>query len=206
MKDFEQNIRDQVVGIGRSDIPSAERDVLRVLYQRWQRGEGKITQRELADAVPDLGRHQREKVPTEETTLRKIRQVVRDLRVLRWAPVISDGDGYWIPRNEAEAREYIERMEAEVKARVAASFETYRAMRESLGITSNFLDRQERLMNLPLSATATSASVAGKTYQLYRVVGQGWICNCPGFKYRGRCRHADEEARAPIPVRTEANV
>jgi len=191
MTKFEQDIHDQVVGIGKSNIPSEERDVLRVLFERWKNREGKITQRELAAAVPDLGRHNKEKLATDETTLRRIRGVIRDLRVLRWAPIISDSDGYYIPQNPDQAKAYIERVEQEVKARVAASFETYRAMKESLGISSAFLDGQEKLMEFPLKGVAESASTPGKQYELYHVVGRGTICNCPSFRYRGRCRHAD---------------
>lgn len=32
----------------------------------------------------------------------------------------------------------------------------------------------------------------GKTYTLTRANGT-WSCTCPGFQYRGKCRHADNQ-------------
>lgn len=190
-QEFKKRISEQVLGIGKSNIPSDEKDLLRVLFNRWQHGDGKITQKTLAEQLPHIGGHPKYDSRTEDTTLRKIRQVIRDLRTKRWAPILADVDGYWIPNNEREAKEYIERMEKEVRARVVASFETYRAMKESLGISSTYLDGQEKLLELPLAGEVPSASVAGKNYKLYKVAGNGWICECPGFKYRKHCRHVE---------------
>lgn len=194
--EFEKDLVDQVVGIGMSSIPADEKDVLRVLYDRWKKKEGRITQRELAQELPNLGKHRRDKGRSEESTLRQVRQLIRDLRINRWAPILSDDEGYWLPQNEGEAKEYIERVEQEVKARAAAGFETYRAMKESLGIASDFLEGQGKLLEQALSAETPSASRPGVKYRLYFIAGRGWICECPSFKYRHKCRHVDEAAKA----------
>ena len=166
--------------------------MLRVLYNRWKEKQGKITQKAIAELLPHVGGHPKYDSRTEDTTLRKIRLVIRNLRTLRWAPILADVEGYWIPNNEQEAKDYIDRTEREVRARVVASFETYRAMRESLGIASSYLDGQEKLLDLPIAEEKESATTAGKTYKLYHVSGMGWICGCPGFKYRKKCRHVEE--------------
>lgn len=194
--EFQKDIHDQVVGIGKSAIPEDEKAVLRILFERWRDNKGRITQRELAEVLPTLGKHQRDKGPSEESTLRRVRQIIRDLRINRWAPILSDDSGYWLPVHEAEAKEYITRVEQEVKARAAAGFETYKAMKESLGIASDFLDGQGKLLEQALSADAPSASKPGVRYRLYNIPGRGWICECPSFKYRKKCRHADEAAKA----------
>ena len=189
MDDFKQKIREQIIGIGNSKIPTDEKDVLRVLYTRWKDGLAPITQKELAEQLPNIGGHKKHDTRTEETTLRQVRQVVRDLRTLRWAPILADVRGYYIPSNEQEAKDYMERVEREVRARVVASFETYTAMKESLGITSTFLDGQMKLLETPLSTTEKSATTIGKVYRLYHIAGRGWVCECPSFKYREKCRH-----------------
>lgn len=191
---FKAKISDQVVAIGKSNIPSDEKDVLRLLFNRWQAQDGPIMQKEISELLPRIGGHPKYDSRHEETTLRKIRQVVRDLRTLRWAPILADNRGYWIPQTEKECKDYIDRVEKEVKARVVASFETYRAMKESIGISSDYLDRQARLLNFPGSDTAESNTFKGKHYTQYNVPGQGWICNCPGFRYRKTCRHVKEAA------------
>lgn len=192
--DFTKRITEQVVGIGKSGIPSEAKDVLRVLYNRMTGNLGKVTQEDLVRILPQLGNHPKhEKPPTMDTTLRKVRQIIRDLRVKHWAPILSDKEGYWIPQTKEEAQEYMNRVEGEIRARVAASFETYKCMKESLGIANTFLDKQASLLEGKddLKATAESTTQKDKCWEQYRVAGRGWICNCPGYRYRKQCKHTD---------------
>jgi hypothetical protein len=105
----------------------------------------RITQREIARSEPWLGchpEHEQDVVKNEyETTTRRVRQIVRDLKVKRGIPVLADARGYFLPKTMAEADEYLARLEREVAARNAASLETYRAMASSLGLKSLLLDR-----------------------------------------------------------------
>lgn len=94
----------------------------------------KLTQRQIADACPGLGAHHREhdagivsQVSTE-TTLRRVRQIVRDLRVLRHVPILSDPKGYWLPRTEDEIAEYVERVEKQARATADSWFETVQSL------------------------------------------------------------------------------
>jgi hypothetical protein len=95
---------------------------------------GKLTQRNLVDACPGIGAHRREVdagivSPTSlETTLRRVRQIVRDLRVELRVPILSDPSGYWLPRTEDEVAEYVDRVEKQARATARAWFETLRSL------------------------------------------------------------------------------
>lgn len=112
-----------------------------IVQELWEtRHGGSLSQAQLAKRVGWMGSHVCEPVRTVESTLRKVRQVIRTLRVTHGLPILAESDGYYIPRNETEARDYLSIMEREAKARAASSLETYRALRKSLGVTNAFLD------------------------------------------------------------------
>lgn len=128
-----------------------ERAVMRLLYQRWQHDDGtirKITQSEISESEEWLGSHPKhEGYMSNQTTLRKVRQIIRDLRVNRGAPIISDREGYWIPTRKDQIDEYIERIEITAKAQAAAWFETYRAMDRVLGVKSEYFESQQKFFH-----------------------------------------------------------
>src|SRR5574343_930414 len=125
-----------------------EKMVLDVLIRKWTE-EKKVTQNELARIVKGIGFHEKHEghleLPKHETTLRKIRGVIRTLRVDHKVPILSDKHGYWLPWNVQECKTYVENMEKRVKAQTAAFFETYRAMEHTVGIHSDFFERQLKL-------------------------------------------------------------
>lgn len=139
---FQEMIKEKIIAIGQSDMPDDQKDVLRLLYDKWYHKRGKITQREIADTLPKLGSHKEHEHRTEESTLRMVRQIIRNLRVYQSAPILADRNGYWIPHSEIEVADYLEKTEREVKARIASSYETYKAMKESVGITNPFFDNE----------------------------------------------------------------
>lgn len=109
----------------------------------------KVTQRDIAQRYDWMGKHPvhdpDQLFKVTETTLRKVRQVIRDLRVIHFAPILSDRSGYWIARTDGEVKEYLTRLEMEAKAQARAWFETYTAMQKSCSITSPFFERQKTL-------------------------------------------------------------
>lgn len=111
------------------------RMVLQVLLDAVATSSRIRTQADLAIAVPSIGAHRRETeaIPhmkrKRDTTLRKVRQIVRDLRVQYGIPILSSPQGYWLPRDEAEVDSYVERAEKQARATAASWFETYRAVR-----------------------------------------------------------------------------
>ena len=108
---------------------------------------GRISQRAIAISEPWLGchpEHETNVVRNEfESTLRKVRQIIRDLRIIHKIPVLSDSDGYFLPSTQEEADEYLKRVESEARARAASSLETYRAMRDMLTDGNKFFDAIE---------------------------------------------------------------
>jgi hypothetical protein len=114
------------VNAARDTATQEQREVLDVLTTTL----GKVTQRDLAKRCPMLGRHWREQATAadDETTLRKVRQVVRDLRVELRVPILSDPKGYWLPRTDDEVVEYVDRVEKQARATARAWFETLKSL------------------------------------------------------------------------------
>jgi hypothetical protein len=142
-------IESQVLTIGRSSIPNSEKAVLRFLFANFRTGSGKSTQRDLAKAIPEIGANRRlEDDRAMESTLRQVRQVINTLRVRYRAPILSDHHGYWIPKNQNDVREFLKNLEHSARAEAIARFQTYKAMRESFGVRSEFFDDQARLFDV----------------------------------------------------------
>lgn len=126
-------------------IPPKETAVLQVLQQG-----GRFTQRQIARSEPFLEchRHELSSVPKTrqfETTLRTVRQLVRNLRVKYHQPILSDKDGYWLSTDINEAAEVIKRMEITAKAQTKAWHETYIAIRDNFGIESDYFNAQLKI-------------------------------------------------------------
>jgi hypothetical protein len=105
----------------------------------------RITQQEIADSEKWLGSHPIHEIDKKESTLRKIRQIIRDLRIKKGYMILSDSNGYWLMKNRQEAIEYCERIERMAKSQAKAWFETYNAMRKNFNLTSDYFDQQGKL-------------------------------------------------------------
>ena len=105
----------------------------------------RITQQEIADSEKWLGSHPIHEYDRTESTLRKIRQIIRDLRIKQGYMILSDSNGYWLMKNKQEAVEYCERIERMAKSQAKAWFETYNAMRKNFNLTSDYFDQQGKL-------------------------------------------------------------
>lgn len=128
-----------------SGMKDLENAVLSLLESLWPK-KTQITQLEIARSEKWLGCHEREigvVQCTLESTVRQIRQIIRNLRINHMVPILSDSYGYFLPSTIDEAHEYIERTEREARSRAASSIETYRIMKKSLGISSNFFEKLE---------------------------------------------------------------
>lgn len=185
------------------DLYPEERAVLQAIYAATfgTDPQAKITQRQIADSEQWLGCHPKydPMIPEKdrETTLRKVRQVIRDLRINRAAPILSDSKGYWIPTNQNEITEYLKRIEQEAKSQAAAWFQTYKVMSQSFQITSEYFEGQKSLFPTeepevkpePFDAQKVrSQTDPEKTYKII-MTPEGPKCFCPGFFYRKTCKH-----------------
>ena len=105
----------------------------------------RITQQEIADSERWLGSHPIHEIDRSESTLRKIRQIIRDLRIKGGYMILSDAKGYWIMKDKQEAVEYCERIERMAKSQARAWFETYNAMRKNFNLSSDYFEQQGKL-------------------------------------------------------------
>jgi hypothetical protein len=105
----------------------------------------RITQQEIAKSERWLGSHPIHEIDRKESTLRKIRQVIRDLRIKGGYMILSDIKGYWLMKDRQEAIEYCERIERMAKSQAKAWFETYNAMRKNFDLTSDYFEKQGKL-------------------------------------------------------------
>ena len=148
MKD---RINQMLEALKKRNLSPEERAIMRILYGAWQQSGSRvhITQRDLAKSEAWLGcheTHEGDKVQNpSETTLRKVRQIIRDLRLKHNAPILSDRDGYWIPSDSREVQEYLQRIEQEARSQAAAWFETYKAMKGTFGVQSAFFEGSQSL-------------------------------------------------------------
>lgn len=118
------------------------------VYDLILRSNDRITQLDIARKV-FVGCHERFEGydNPKQSTLRKVRQIIRDLRMKHGLFVLSDTDGYWIMKSRDEAAKYIERMERIAKSSAKGYFETYQAMQKNFGVTSTYFNKQGELFN-----------------------------------------------------------
>ena len=86
----------------------------------------RITQQEIAASQRWLGSHPVHEIDRRESTLRKIRQVIRDLRIKKGYMILSDAKGM-------------------AKSQARAWFETYNAMRKNFNLSSDYFEKQGKL-------------------------------------------------------------
>ena len=126
-----------------ASIPPDEKRVLIVIMHAFDDRE-RVTQQQIAEHhMVKVGKHEEHEAhlnPKRESTLRKVRQLIRNLRVNHGIPIISSRKGYTLPENQTELQEFVEELERRAKAQAAAWHETYRAIKNNLNVTSSFFD------------------------------------------------------------------
>lgn len=120
----------------------------KLVYDEIVACNGRITQLQLARKI-FVGCHERFEGydNPKQSTLRKIRQLIRDLRMKHGLFILSDEEGYWVMKDKSEAKTYIERMERIAKATTKGYFDTYKAMQRNFGIRSDFFEQQGSLFD-----------------------------------------------------------
>ena len=148
MKTTKEGIKAMINAMREMELSEEERAVMNCLLPTFGAHTNgkrrKITQSQIAQNARWMGSHPHENY-SSETTLRKIRQVIRDLRMKRGAPILSDTNGYWIPEDKSEIDGYIEQLELIAKAQTKAWFETYEAMKRIFDIHSEYFEGKNRL-------------------------------------------------------------
>ena len=104
-----------------------------------------VTQDQIAATEKWLGHHpvHEEQIgKKKQSTLRQVRQIVRDIRIEYGIPIISGRAGYKLPETNEEAQAYLIELEREAKAQAAAWYRTYKAMSQALSLQSSFFEEQ----------------------------------------------------------------
>ena len=113
------------------EMGDAERKIYNLL-NRLPRG-AKMTQVQIARSEPYLGQHpQFERHPTSGTSLRRVRQIIHDLKVKHRIVIVSDVKGYWIPETLKEAETYLDSMERQARSSAKSYMVTAAVMTEAI--------------------------------------------------------------------------
>lgn len=141
MKDIKQTIASSIIDlmIDKAFTPHEEA-VLSFLTANWSDKE--VTQKEIAESAKWKATHPLLGETTNiNTTTRKIRRVIRNLRVEHRLPILHNEHGHYLPQTEEDIIDFMERLELEAKSRAASTIETYKIMKDSFGISSPTLDQ-----------------------------------------------------------------
>lgn len=124
------------------------------------------TQADIMRILPDLGCHPKYEgnivKDVRESTLRKIRKLVRDLRLKFNIPILENTKGYWIIKNYDEGVEYINRIEKRARAQAEAHLKTYKGMRDLLQVTNKYFEDMDKA-KLPVVPDKPITDVTGQT-------------------------------------------
>jgi len=141
MKDIKQRIASDIVNVmATGSLSKQEEAILTVLTDRW--GDRNVTQKEIAES-----RFWKDAVGTEEsdstmeTKTRTVRRYIRNLRVKHKIAILHDERGHYLPETEQDLEDFIVRLEQEAKGRAASSMETYKTMKETLGVSSPLFEQ-----------------------------------------------------------------
>lgn len=139
------NIKESVISdiatlIGQGDsVSNKESAILSILMLNW--GKDKVKQRDIIEhpywKKVSTGNAQ------PETSMREVRRAIRKLRVGHKIPILHSAGGHYLPETESDVEEFMSRLEREVTRHTSSSLETYQIMKNSLGVTSNLLDRMD---------------------------------------------------------------
>lgn len=116
----------------------------------------KMTQIDILESHQWLGSHPVHEahldINHQQSTLRRIRGLIRDLRIKHGKIILSDVHGYWIPKPgedvelvKAQAMEYLTRIEKMARAQAKAWKDTYLAMKANFNIRSEYFEQDPQL-------------------------------------------------------------
>lgn len=118
------------------------------VYDEIAHCEGRITQLQLARKV-FVGCHERfeEYNTPKESSLRKIRQIIFDLRMKHDLQILSDRKGYYLMKKGyvEDAKRFIDELEITAKAQAKSYFARYKKMSVTLGVKSQYFEQQGKL-------------------------------------------------------------
>jgi ABC-type hemin transport system ATPase subunit len=123
----------------------------KLVFDLIQECNKRITQLQISKTAEWIGSHPEHeahlKIDHQQTTLRKVRQLINDLRHIYGCHILSDLNGYWVSDDLAEVQEFITRLEKTAKAQAKSWFATYKTMKKIYNIRSDYFDTQQSLFD-----------------------------------------------------------
>jgi len=84
-------------------------------------------------------------VKATNSAMRKLRQTVHDLRKNHYAPIASDEDGYYVPKNELEAVEFLNREKRRIRSSIISLRVIFKAFEITYGMRDSEFEKQSQL-------------------------------------------------------------
>jgi hypothetical protein len=110
--------------------------------------EGKITQLQIARKIY-VGCHERFEGydNPKQSTLRKVRQIIFDLRMNHGLRILSSRKGYYLMKegDKEDAKRFIDELEVTAKAQAKSYWARYKKMAVTLGVKNQYFEQQGKL-------------------------------------------------------------
>lgn len=116
-----------------------EKQIYTIIFQA-----NRIKQEEVAKRTI-VGYHPKYEKAKLESTERKVRQIVHDLRIKHGIPLISDSKGYFIAHKVDDS---VEAYMAKLSATLVSHLVTYNILKKHFGMTNKQVEEQLKLFDL----------------------------------------------------------
>ncbi len=148
MKDIKQIVNSDIVMLlCEKSLSSKEIAVVGILCAKW--GDKHVKQKDIAEHRywTETMEETKSEHPTMDSMTRDIRRIIRGLRVTHKLPILHDVNGHFLPETKEDLEQFIQRLESEAKGRAASSMETYKVMKETLGVSSPLFEELDFVGN-----------------------------------------------------------
>lgn len=145
MKDIKQMVTQDIINLMIDKVLSPrEEAILSVLTNSWS--DRPVTQKEIAESFQWKKANPEGHEDTHiDTITRKVRKAVHNLRVTHRLPILHNNEGHFLPSCEQDIQDFITRLELEAKGRAASTMNTYRVMKDIVGVSSNLFEELDSI-------------------------------------------------------------
>lgn len=84
-------------------------------------------------------------VKATNSAMRRLRKTVHNLRKYHYAPIASDDNGYYIPKNELEAVEFLNREKRRIRSSIISLRVIFKAFEITYGMRDSEFEKQSQL-------------------------------------------------------------
>jgi hypothetical protein len=129
MRNYKQEIASDIIQlmIDKALSPSEEA-VLSVLTKNWSLGA--VSQKDIVHSDEWKKAHPLYVNADTNTSTRKLRKVINNLRIKHKLPILHNQFGHFLPDEKDHVEEFIRKLEADTKAQVCSKLETYQQIKD----------------------------------------------------------------------------